>query len=76
MVQGHDGRVHVVQSSYNGTNYTNRWYTYDPLNGFLTFNHQMPGTEYISSIALVVAPEPGSLLALGLGGLLLLRRRK
>ncbi|MCE9558836.1 MAG: PEP-CTERM sorting domain-containing protein [Armatimonadetes bacterium] len=76
MVRGHDGRVHVVQSDYNGTNYTNRWYTYDPLNGLMTLNHQIPGNEYISSIALVVAPEPGSLLALGLGGFLLLRRRK
>lgn len=76
MVVGHNGNLHLIQSSYNGTNYTNRWYTYDAGTNYMSVNHQMASTEYIGSLAMVIAPEPATWGALALGSLVLIRRRK
>ncbi|MCE9558780.1 MAG: PEP-CTERM sorting domain-containing protein [Armatimonadetes bacterium] len=62
-------------STFNGTNWSiNRFngITMDPLGTFGTGLLQNPWSNPV----VVVAPEPGSLVALGIAGMLLLRRRK
>jgi hypothetical protein len=64
-----------VQSTFNAGTYINRWHTYDPLVNN-TSSRLMPYTGLITDIDIVVAPEPGTLAILGLGGLILARRKK
>lgn len=75
IAKGHNGRLHWVQSTFNAGSYINRWHTYDPLSNN-TSSRLMPYTGYISDIDIVVAPEPGTLLIVGIGGLVMARRKK
>jgi hypothetical protein len=75
IAKGHNGRLHWVQSTFNAGTYINRWHTYDPLVNN-TSSRLMPYTGLITDIDIVVAPEPGTLAILGLGGLILARRKK
>lgn len=79
LVKGHFGKLHEVQCIYNSTtsNYDSYYYTYDPVQNSFGNYYQLPSTSYISSAALVTAPEPGEWLGLSVGlGALILRRRK
>lgn len=65
---GHNGLMWVKAG--------NELRSFHPVNGFSTANI-LPGTSLESTgMAIVVAPEPASMFALGLGALTLLRRRR
>lgn len=75
-VGGHNGLGYMVHSYYSGSQY-NRLYYYNPNNNqaglspvFIPISDQVLGT------AIVTAPEPGSMIALGVGVAALLRKRR
>ncbi len=76
MAVGHNGNLHLIQSIWNGTNYTNKWYTYDRLANVMAATHDLPTTGYAGSLTMVIAPEPGTWGVLALGSLVLVRRRR
>lgn len=69
-------RTFLHEFSGSGT-YTNRLCTYDATSNTMTPSYfDMPYTDYIGQMGIVLAPEPGSFLALALGGAWMLRRNK
>jgi len=76
LVTGHASNVHTIQSYLNNGSYTNLWYSYDTVNNNFNYRPLSTSVYQLGSIALVVAPEPGTYLALGLGALALMRRKR
>ncbi|MBL8086913.1 MAG: PEP-CTERM sorting domain-containing protein [Chthonomonas sp.] len=76
LVAGHDGKVHMIQSYYNGTDYTNQWYTYEPESNRFAVMYAMPYNMTISRATMVAAPEPATWAAIGLGLLAIVRRKR
>jgi len=69
---GHFGQAHGIQSNAG----VNRYYAYDPITNSIAPRWTMSNTDNLNSMVLVVAPEPTSVVALALGALLVLRKRK
>lgn len=74
----HTGTLVTVGSSISGSSYINRVYMSSSAidYGFAYTSMVLPMTTRISSVDVVLAPEPGAMAALALGGLALLRRRR
>lgn len=71
VAHGHDGMAYISGTNAGGTSLVLR---YDSNTRVL--GTPIGGLGTISSIGIVVAPEPGTMAALGLGAVALLRRRK
>lgn len=70
---GHQGAGYLVQRD---TGSTMRMYHVDGMAGFFGTQYAMPFTGSVTSIAVVNAPEPMSLVAMGVGAAWLVRRRR
>lgn len=75
-VGGHSGIGYMVHSYYSGSQY-NRLYIYNPNNNQAGLTSVfIPISDQVLGSAIVTAPEPGSMLALGAGVAALLRKRR
>lgn len=70
---GHQGAGYIVQRD---TGSAMRMYHVDGIGGFFGVQYSMPFTGSVTSIAVVNAPEPMSLVAMGVGAAWLVRRRR
>lgn len=78
-VGGHNGSGWMVKSTYNSTTqrHFNAVYGYLPSLPFVNLDHTMAyDTGAVYASAIVVAPEPGTMIALGIGLAAIARRKK
>jgi hypothetical protein len=76
-VGGHNGYGYMIHSYSTSGTQRNRLYRYNPGSNFASLTSVNPAlNDQIYGSAIVLAPEPGTMIALGLGLAAVVRRRK